>query len=374
MKVLTFVGTRPEIIKLSRVIHELDAHVDHVLVHTGQNYDFELNEIFFRDLDIRKPDFFLNVAAKTVAATIGNVIAKSDAILEKIKPDAVLLYGDTNSCLSVISAKRRKIPVFHMEAGNRCFDQRVPEELNRKIVDHLSDVNMTLTEHARRYLLAEGLRPETVIKTGSSMQEVLRYYMPKITASNVLDRLKLKAGEYFVVSAHREENVDSPQNFSDLLSTLNAIARKYRRKIIVSTHPRTRKKLSALDAKNASGQIEFLKPLGFLDYIQLQMSARCVISDSGTLTEESSILGFPGIMIRQAHERPEGMDEATVIMAGLKAPAVIDAIEVSVAHFKGNGRPFKLVPDYDADNVSRKALRIILSYTDYINRTVWFRN
>jgi len=374
MKVLTFVGTRPEIIKLSRVIHELDAHVDHVLVHTGQNYDFELNEIFFRDLDIRKPDFFLNVAAKTVAATIGNVIAKSDAILEKIKPDAVLLYGDTNSCLSVISAKRRKIPVFHMEAGNRCFDQRVPEELNRKIVDHLSDVNMTLTEHARRYLLAEGLRPETVIKTGSSMQEVLRYYMPKITASNVLDRLKLKAGEYFVVSAHREENVDSPQNFSDLLSTLNAIARKYRRKIIVSTHPRTRKKLSALDAKNASGQIEFLKPLGFLDYIQLQMSARCVISDSGTLTEESSILGFPGIMIRQAHERPEGMDEATVIMAGLKAPAVIDAIEVSVAHFKGNGRPFKLVPDYDADNVSRKVLRIILSYTDYINRTVWFRN
>ena len=374
MKVLTFVGTRPEIIKLSRVIHELDAHVDHVLVHTGQNYDFELNEIFFRDLDIRKPDFFLNVAAKTVAATIGNVIAKSDAILEKIKPDAVLLYGDTNSCLSVISAKRRKIPVFHMEAGNRCFDQRVPEELNRKIVDHLSDVNMTLTEHARRYLLAEGLRPETVIKTGSSMQEVLRYYMPKITASNVLDRLKLKAGEYFVVSAHREENVDSPHNFSDLLSTLNAIARKYRRKIIVSTHPRTRKKLSAFDAKNASGQIEFLKPLGFLDYIQLQMSARCVISDSGTLTEESSILGFPGIMIRQAHERPEGMDEATVIMAGLKAPAVIDAIEVSVAHFKGNGRPFKLVPDYDADNVSRKVLRIILSYTDYINRTVWFRN
>jgi len=374
MKVLTFVGTRPEIIKLSRVIHELDAHVDHVLVHTGQNYDFELNEIFFRDLDIRKPDFFLNVAAKTVAATIGNVIAKSDAILEKIKPDAVLLYGDTNSCLSVISAKRRKIPVFHMEAGNRCFDQRVPEELNRKIVDHLSDVNMTLTEHARRYLLAEGLRPETVIKTGSSMQEVLRYYMPKITASNVLDRLKLKAGEYFVVSAHREENVDSPQNFSDLLSTLNAIARKYRRKIIVSTHPRTRKKLSALDAKNASGQIEFLKPLGFLDYIQLQMRARCVISDSGTLTEESSILGFPGIMIRQAHERPEGMDEATVIMAGLKAPAVSDAIEVSVAHFKGNGRPFKLVPDYDADNVSRKVLRIILSYTDYINRTVWFRN
>ena len=374
MKVLTFVGTRPEIIKLSRVIHELDAHVDHVLVHTGQNYDFELNEIFFRDLDIRKPDFFLNVAAKTVAATIGNVIAKSDAILEKIKPDAVLLYGDTNSCLSVISAKRRKIPVFHMEAGNRCFDQRVPEELNRKIVDHLSDVNMTLTEHARRYLLAEGLRPETVIKTGSSMQEVLRYYMPKIMASNVLDRLKLKAGEYFVVSAHREENVDSPQNFSDLLSTLNAIARKYRRKIIVSTHPRTRKKLSALDAKNASGQIEFLKPLGFLDYIQLQMSARCVISDSGTLTEESSILGFPAIMIRQAHERPEGMDEATVIMAGLKAPAVIDAIEVSVAHFKGNGRPFKLVPDYDADNVSRKVLRIILSYTDYINRTVWFRN
>src|SRR5258706_1280035 len=373
LKVMTIVGTRPEIIKLSRVIHELDQHVKHVLVHTGQNYDYGLNEIFFNDLGLRKPDHFLGVAAKTVGTTIGNVIARSDAIMEKVKPDAVLLYGDTNSCLAVIPAKRRKIPVFHMEAGNRCFDQRVPEELNRKIVDHLSDINMPLTEHARRYLLAEGLKPETVIKTGSPMREALEFYMPKIAASDILKRLRLKAASYFVFSAHPEENVDSLENFRDLLGTLNAIARKYRRKIIVSTHPRTRRKLATLDTRNLSAQIEFLKPLGFLDYVQLQMNAQCVISDSGTLTEESSILGFPAVMIRQAHERPEGMDEGTVIMSGLKAKPVIDAIEVTGAHYAGGERPFRLIPDYDTRNVSRKVLRIILSYTEYVNRTVWFK-
>ncbi len=373
-KVMTIVGTRPEIIKLCRVIHELEQHVDHVLVHTGQNYDYELNEIFFRELGVRKPDYFLDAAGKTAAATIGNVIAKSDAVMEKAKPDAVLLYGDTNSCLSVISAKRRKIPVFHMEAGNRCFDQRVPEELNRKIVDHLSDINMPLTEHARRYLLAEGLKPETVIKTGSTMKEVLQYYLPKIAASKALQRLGVKAGDYFIVSAHREENVDDRVNFKDLLDTLNAIARKYRNKIIVSTHPRTRKRLAALDTKHLSPRIEFLKPLGFFDYVKLQMNAVCVISDSGTLTEESSILGFPAVTIRQSHERPEGMDEGTVIMCGLKSAGVLRGIEVSVAHYQDTKRPFKLIGDYDTDNVSRKVLRIILSYTDYINRTVWFKH
>ena len=373
-KVMTIVGTRPEIIKLSRVIHELDQHVEHVLVHTGQNYDYELNEIFFQELGVRKPDYFLDAAGKTTAETIGNVIAKSDAVLEKSKPDAVLLYGDTNSCLSVISAKRRKIPIFHMEAGNRCFDQRVPEELNRKIVDHLSDINMPLTEHARRYLLAEGLKPETVIKTGSTMKEVLHHYLPQIDASKALQRLRVKAGDYFIVSAHREENVDDKVNFKDLLDTLNSIARKYRKKIIVSTHPRTRKRLAALDTKHLSPRIEFLKPLGFFDYVKLQMHAMCVISDSGTLTEESSILGFPGVMIRESHERPEGMDEGTVIMCGLKAAGVLRGIEVSVAQYQGTERPFKLIGDYDTDNVSRKVLRIILSYTDYINRTVWFKN
>ena len=373
LKVMTIVGTRPEIIKLSCVMRELDRHVDHVLVHTGQNYDYELNEIFFKELGVRKPAHFLDAAGKTAAATIGNVIAKSDALMEKVKPDAVLLYGDTNSCLAVISAKRRKIPIFHMEAGNRCFDQRVPEERNRKIVDHLSDINMPLTEHARRNLLAEGIKPDTVIKTGSTMKEVLQYYMPKITASTALKRLHVKAGEYFVVSAHREENVDSRKNFKELLATLNAVAKKYRKKIIVSTHPRTRKRLEALDTRHLSPQIEFLKPLGFFDYVKLQMNAACVISDSGTLTEESSILAFPGVMIRQAHERPEGMDEGTAIMGGVTADAVMDAIEVSIAHYKGSKRPFKLVADYDTDNVSRKVLRIIMSYTDYVNRTVWFK-
>ena len=373
LKVMTIVGTRPELIKLSRVIHELERHVDHVLVHTGQNYDYELNEIFFKELGIKRPRYYLDAAGKSAAETIGDVIARSDALMKKLQPDAVLLYGDTNSCLAVIAAKRRKIPVFHMEAGNRCFDERVPEEINRRIVDHLADINMPLTEHARRYLLAEGLKPQTVIKTGSAMKEVLQHYQPQIEASNALQRLGVKPGGYFVVSAHREENIDSEVNFGELLDTLNAIAGKYARKIIVSTHPRTKKRLAARRRQRLSPRIEFLKPLGFFDYIKLQMNALCVISDSGTLTEESSILAFPGVMIRQAHERPEGMDEGTVIMCGLKSADVIRAIDVSVAHYKDAKRPFRLIADYDTENVSRKVLRIILSYTDYINRTVWFK-
>lgn len=368
---MTIVGTRPEIIKLSRVIHELDAHTDHTLAHSGQNYDYELNEIFFKDLEIRKPDFFLNAAKETAAGTIGEVISRSDDLMEKVRPDAVLLYGDTNSCLSVISAKRRKIPVFHMEAGNRCFDQRVPEEINRKILDHLSDINMPLTEHARHYLLAEGLKPETVIKTGSPMKEVLDYYMPKISASDVHDRLGLEPEKYLVVSAHREENVDSEVNFLDFLDTLNAMAEKYGLPVIVSTHPRTRKKIEGHGDFHSDERVRFLKPLGFFDYVRLQMKAFCVISDSGTITEESSILNFPAVTIRNAHERPEGMDEGTLIMCGLKPGRVMDSIDVVAAHHSKGKRSFKLVGDYDVDNVSKKVLRIILSYTDYINRTVW---
>lgn len=372
-KVLTIIGTRPEIVKLSRVIAELDRHVQHVIVHTGQNYDYELNEIFFQQLEVRKPDYFLNAAGETAAQTIGNVIAKADEVLAREQPDAMLLLGDTNSSLAVIAAKRRKIPIFHMEAGNRCFDQRVPEEINRKIVDHTSDINLVFSEHARRYLLAEGIRPETVIKTGSPMKEVLTYYQPKIDASDVLGQLELKPSGYFVVSAHREENVDSERNFADLLESLNAIANRYDMPVIVSTHPRTRKRLEALNFAGLDPRIHFLKPLGFLDYVKLQQHACCVVSDSGTITEESSILGFPAITIRQAHERPEGMDEATLIMSGLKAESVLNSIEVTTAHYADGGRPFKLLPDYDTDNVSEKVLRIIMSYTEYVNRTVWFR-
>lgn len=373
LKVMTIVGTRPEIIKLSRVMYELEQHVNHVLVHTGQNYDYELNEIFFTEMGIRKPDHFLNSVGDTLAQTIGNIIAKSDEVIEREKPNAVLLYGDTNSCLSVISAKRRKIPIFHMEAGNRSFDLRVPEEINRKIVDHTSDINMTNTEHARRYLLAEGIKPETVIKTGSPMKEVLEYYKPQIDFSDVLGKLKVNKGEYFVVSAHREENVDSKENFADLLASLNAIAKKYDRPIIFSTHPRTRKRLEGMGSGGFDHRINFMKPLGFFDYVKLQMNAFCVISDSGTITEESTILNFPAVTIRQAHERPEGMDEGTLIMCGLQAERIIDSINVVTDHHVASLRTFKLVPDYDADNVSKKVLRIILSYTDYINRTVWLR-
>ena len=370
-KIMTIVGTRPEIIKLSRVIAELERFTEHVLVHTGQNFDYELNEIFFNEMGIRKPDHFLDVASGNTAETIGNIIAKSDEAMEKEEPDAVLLYGDTNSCLSVISAKRRKIPVFHMEAGNRCFDQRVPEELNRKIVDHLSDINMTLTEHARHYLIQEGLKPETIIKTGSSMLEVLNYHRPKIEASDVLDRLGLKVQEFFVVSAHREENVDSPRNFKEFLDTLRSIRDHYGLRVIVSTHPRTRKKMEELGIEGLGANIEFMKPLGFLDYIKLQMNAYCVVSDSGTLTEESSILGFPAITIRQAHERPEGMDEGTLIMAGLGKDSVLNAIDIVTSQVKDSPKGIRMVRDYDVSNVSKKVVRIIVSYIDYINRTVW---
>lgn len=373
IKVMTIVGTRPEIIKLCRVIFELDQHTEHTLVHSGQNYDYELNEVFFQQLGIRKPDYFLDAAGKTVAQTIGNVIATSDEVMAKQKPQALLLLGDTNSCLSAISAKRRKIPIFHMEAGNRCFDQRVPEEINRKIVDHISDINMTYTEHARRYLLSEGIRAETVIKTGSPMKEVLGYYRPQIEGSDVLKRLQLKPNEYFIVSAHREENVDSEVNFSDLLESLNAIADKYTHPVIVSTHPRTRERLEAIGVDSLNTKIQFLKPLGFFDYVNLQLNAFCTISDSGTITEESSILNFPAITIRQAHERPEGMDEGTLIMSGLEPERVMAAIDIVTSNYSKSNREFRLVQDYDTNNVSKKVLRIIVSYTDYVNRTVWHK-
>ena len=372
LRVITIVGTRPEIVKLSRVLAELDSHVDHVLVHTGQNYDYELNEVFFQQLGIRTPDHFLGVAAGTPAETIGNVIAMSDSVMAKEAPDALLLLGDTNSCLAAIPAKRRRIPIFHMEAGNRCFDQRVPEEVNRKIVDHVSDVNMPYTEHARRYLLAEGLPAETVIKTGSPMREVLNHYWSGIEASDVLKRLDLRAKEYFVVSAHREENVDSQANFADLMDSLNAVARRYRMPVIVSTHPRTRQRIEAMgESADADGLIRFVKPLGFLDYVHLQTRAFCVVSDSGTVTEESSILNFPAVTIRQAHERPEGMDEGTLIMCGLKADRVLQSIELVTGQSEKEGRVFRLVGDYEGENVSKKVIRIIVSYVDYVNRTVW---
>jgi UDP-N-acetylglucosamine 2-epimerase (non-hydrolysing) len=370
---MTIVGTRPEIIKLSRVINELDRHLGHVLVHTGQNYDYELNEIFFRDLGIRKPDYFLEAAGTRAAETIGNVIAKADALMAEIRPDAVLLLGDTNSCLAAISAKRRKIPIFHMEAGNRCFDQRVPEEINRKIVDHVSDINMTYTEHARRYLLAEGLHPEMVIKTGSPMKEVLDHYRGQIEASDAMERLRVEKGGYFLVSAHREENIDVEENFNDFLATLNALAKTFGKTVMVSTHPRTRNRLEEREMADMDRRIQFLKPLGFFDYVRLQMNATCVISDSGTITEESSILGFPAVTIRQAHERPEGMDEGTLIMSGLKPERVLEAIHVVMAQVARGPRQFRIVKDYDTGNVSHKVLRIILSYTDYVNRIVWHR-
>jgi len=371
MKIMTLVGTRPEIIKLSRVISELDQHVKHILVHSGQNYDYELNEIFFDDLEIRKPDYFLEVVGSSVAQTIGNIIARADDVFEKEQPDALLLLGDTNSCLAAIAAKRRKIPIFHMEAGNRCFDLRVPEEINRKIVDHISDVNMTYTEHARRYLIDEGIRPELVIKTGSPMKEVLSYYGDQIEASSVLLRLGLASGGYFLVSAHREENVDSEVNFTNLLLSLSEIACKFNKPVIVSTHPRTRKRLKENVVTELDRRVQFLKPLGFPDYIKLQKNAACVISDSGTITEESSILNFPAVTIRQAHERPEGMDEGTLIMCGLESHSVIAAIRVVMDQSGEFREKFSVVGDYNSGNVSQKVLRIILSYTDYINRNIW---
>jgi UDP-N-acetylglucosamine 2-epimerase (non-hydrolysing) len=371
LKVMTVVGTRPEIIKMSRVFAELERHTQHVLVHTGQNYDYELNQVFFDDLGIRKPDFFLEAAGANAAQTIAQVIAKSDAVMEDVKPDAVMLYGDTNSCLAVISAKRRKIPVFHLEAGNRCFDQRVPEELNRKILDHLSDINMVLTEHARRYLLAEGIRPETIIKTGSNMREVLDFYMPQIRESDILFRLGLEPRKYFLVSAHREENVDSPEVLRDLLDTLNSLVDVYGLPVIVSTHPRTRKQLEAQDRAGLSAKIVFSMPFGFFDYVSLQLHAFCVVSDSGTITEEASLLNLPAITIRNAHERPEGMDVGTVVMSGLKRARVLDAVRAVTDQFDPDRRSVLAVPDYENPHASRQIVRIVLSYVDYVNRTVW---
>lgn len=371
LKVMTIVGTRPELIKMSRVIAEFDQHTHHVLVHTGQNYDYELNQVFFDDLSIRKPDHFLEAIGENAAQTIARVIEKSDAVLELEKPDAVMLYGDTNSCLAVISAKRRKIPVFHMEAGNRCFDQRVPEELNRKVLDHLSDINLVLTEHARRYLIAEGIRPETIIKTGSHMREVLDHYLPKIHGSTVLQRMGLQQGKYFIVSAHREENVDTPQNLLDLVETLNALAAKHQVPVIVSTHPRTQKRLDELELGEMHPLIQFMKPFGFCDYVKLQMEALCVVSDSGTITEESSLLNLPAITIRSVHERPEGMDEGTLIMTGLKKERVLDAVAVIISQHDRSRRVVAQVKDYEAHAVARQVLRVVMSYTEYINRTVW---
>ena len=370
-KVMTIVGTRPEIIKLSRTIVELDKFTDHILVHTGQNYDYELNEIFFKDLKIRKPDYFLNAVGESTAETISKIIFESDKIIESKKPDAVLLYGDTNSCLSVISAKRRQVPIFHMEAGNRCFDQRVPEEINRKIVDHLSDINLPLTEHARQYLVAEGISPNTIIKVGSCMKEILDFYSKEIMSSSIKSKLSLKEKEYFLVSAHREENVDYEKNLTSLLISLNAIADKYKLPIIISTHPRTKDRIEKLKGKVKSNKlISFIKPLGFFDYINLQQFSKCVISDSGTITEESSVLKFPAIMIRQAHERPEGMDEGTLIMSGLDKDRILESIDVVTNQYESKIIP-EIVDDYNVDNVSSKVVKIILSYIDFVNNTTW---
>jgi UDP-N-acetylglucosamine 2-epimerase (non-hydrolysing) len=368
IKIMTIVGTRPEIIKLSQVIKELDKFSNHILVHTGQNYDFELNELFFDQLDIRKPDFFLDAIKGSPSETIGDIISKSDKVFLKVQPDALLVYGDTNSCLSVIAAKRRKIPIFHMEAGNRCFDQRVPEEINRKIVDHLSDINMPLSEHARNYLISEGIKPETIIKTGSPMKEVLSKNMKKIQSCSILKTEGLQINKYFVMSIHREENVDSPINFKNLLESINAISEKYGLPIIISTHPRTRKKLEEIKYQKKNTLVKFAKPYGFHEYVKLQINAFCTISDSGTITEESSILNLPAITIRNAHERPEGMDEGVLVMSGLDKDRVLESINiVTEQHSNSNN----IVSDYDVDNVSEKVLKIILSYTDYINRTVW---
>lgn len=370
LKVMTIVGTRPELIKLSRVMVELDQHCKHLLVHTGQNYDYELNQIFFEELEIRKPDFFLNISGSP-AETIGRVIIEVDKLLEIEKPDAVLLYGDTNSCLSVISAKRRKVPVFHMEAGNRCFDQRVPEELNRKIVDHLSDINMPLTEHARRYLLDEGIRPETIIKTGSTMKEVIGHYWSRINDSDVVERLKLKPKKYFIVSAHREETVDNKDRLNDFVRSLEALASHYDMPVIVATHPRTRDRMAKQEVSSQDKRISFLKPMGFYDYVKMQLGAFCVISDSGTITEEASILNLPAIMIRQAHERPEGMDEGTVVMSGLDPERVLQSVDLVTKHNARTDKKISPVEDYDTENVSMKVVRTIYSYVDYVNRTTW---
>jgi UDP-N-acetylglucosamine 2-epimerase len=368
-KVMTVVGTRPEIIRLSAVINKLDESeaIEHILVHTGQNYDYELNEVFFNDFKLKKPDYFLNAATGTAVETIGNILVKIDPILDEVKPDAFLVLGDTNSCLCAIAAKRKHIPIFHMEAGNRCFDQRVPEETNRKIVDHVADINLTYSDIAREYLLREGLPADRVIKTGSPMFEVLNSRKDDIEKSDVLERLELKEGKYFVVSAHREENINSEQNFMDLVDTLNTIAEKYQMPLIVSTHPRTRKMIEAKGIE-FNPLVKTMKPLGFNDYVKLQKYAKAVLSDSGTISEESSILGFRALNIRQAHERPEAMEEASVMMVGLKKERILQGLEVLETQEKNT---LRLVSDYSMPNVSDKVLRIILSYTDYVNRVVW---
>ena len=370
LKVMTILGTRPDLIKMSRVIFELDKYTNHILVHTGQNFDYELNEVFFKDLDIRKPDYFLGAVGADAMQTIAKIIEKSSEVLKDEKPDAVMFYGDTNSCLAVIPAKRMKIPIFHMEAGNRCFDQRVPEELNRKIIDHLSDVNFVLTEHARRYLLAEGIKAETIFKTGSHMREVLNFYLKKIQKSDVLSRLDLKPKKYFTVSAHREENVDVPENLIEIINSLNAIADLYKFPIIFSTHPRTKKRLDELNISGINPLIQFVKPFSFTDYIKLQMESLCVLSDSGTITEEASLLNLPAINIRNAHERPEGMDSGTLIMSGLKKERILDALAVIISQRDENDLPTS-ISDYEAIAPSRQIVRVVLSYADYINRTVW---
>lgn len=370
MKVVTIVGTRPEIIRLSRVMAALDCYCDHIIIHTGQNYDYELNQIFFEDLGIRKPDYFLEAAGETAAETIGFIIARADAVLRAIGPDTVLILGDTNSCLAAIAAKRQKIPIFHMEAGNRCFDQRVPEEINRRIVDHISDINLPYSTISRDYLLREGLPPDRIIKTGSPMYEVLHHYLPQIEASNVVERLGLKTGEYFVISAHREENVDSPTQFAALIMVLTQLAETYGRRIIMSTHPRTRKRMEAEDVV-LPPLVEMMKPFGFHDYVQLQRQARAVLSDSGTITEESSILNFPALNIRQAHERPEGMEEGAVMMVGLSWSRIQQGLTVLDGQSQGETRLLRLVEDYAVPNVAEKVVRLILSYTDYVNRVVW---
>ena len=372
LKVMTVVGTRPEIIRLSRVLARLDEHCDHVLVHTGQNYDYELNQVFFDDLGVRKPDHFLNSAANATSAahTIGNLIIAVDQVLGEVQPEAMLVLGDTNSCLSVIPAKRRKIPIFHMEAGNRCFDQRVPEETNRRIVDHTADVNLTYSTIARDYLLREGLPPDLVIKTGSPMFEVLTHYRSRIEASDVLQRLGLQAEQYFVVSAHREENIESAQSFTKLVAVLNAVAEDHGLPVIVSTHPRTQKRIDATGAR-FHPQVRLLKPLGFHDYVKLQLSARATLSDSGTINEESSILNFPALNLREAHERPEGMEEAAVMMVGLEVERVRQGLAILDTQPRGEARGLRQVADYSMPNVSDKVLRIVHSYTDYVNRVVW---
>ena len=370
LKVVTIFGTRPEIIRLSRVLSKLDQHCEHITVHTGQNYDYELNEIFFKDLEVRKPDYFLNAAGSNGAETIGKVIIAVDEVLAKIKPDSLLVLGDTNSCMAVIAAKRRKIPVFHMEAGNRCFDQRVPEEINRRIVDHTADINLTYSSIAREYLLREGLSPDMVIKTGSPMFEVLTHYRGEIQSSNVIERLKLKEKEFFVVSAHREENIDSESNFNNLVKILNEIAKKYELPIIVSTHPRTQKRIDEEGVK-FHPLVKLLKPLGFKDYVKLQMTSLATLSDSGTINEESSILNFPALNIREAHERPEGMEEASVMLVGLNIERVLQGLEIIEQQLRGDSRLLRQVEDYNMPNVSDKVVRIIHSYTDYVNRNVW---